>query len=152
MTPRINYIKASPDAYQAMLKLETYTRECGLEDSLRELVKLRASIVNGCAFCVDMHWKDAKAAGESDERLYGLTAWHEAPYYTERERAALAWTDSLTRIADTHAPDDVYEQAKQQFSEKELVNLTLLVVTINGWNRIAIGFRSEAGKYVPKKH
>ena len=120
-----------------------------LEAPLRELVKLRASQINGCAYCVDMHWKDARAAGETEQRLYGLVAWREAPYYTERERAAVEWTEALTLIADNHVPDDFYEQTRRHFSEQELADLTLAVVAINAWNRIAISFRSEAGSYQP---
>jgi AhpD family alkylhydroperoxidase len=119
---------------------------------LRELVKVRASQINGCAYCIDMHWKDARAAGESEQRLYGLAAWREAPYYSERERAALAWTEELILIAEHHVSDELYEHTRWQFSEQELVDLTLAVGTINAWNRIAISFRSEAGSYQPPAH
>src|SRR5690242_19342049 len=130
-------LKFSPNSgvYQAMLALETYVRKSsGLEASLLELVKMRASQINGCAFCLDMHSKDARAAGETEQRLYLLNAWREAPFYTDRERAALAWTEALTLVSETHAPDEIYEAARQQFSEEELVNLTMAVVAINGWN------------------
>ncbi len=149
MSTRIDYSKASPGAFRAMFGLERYIRGCELEASLLELVKMRASQINGCAFCLDMHSKDARAAGETEQRLYLLDAWREAPFYTERERAALAWTEALTLVADGHVPDEVYAEACKQFNEKELVDLSLAVVAINGWNRLAIGFRSEAGTYQP---
>ena len=152
MKARMDYAAASPAALQAMLKLESFSGKSGIEPSLRELIKVRASLINECAYCVDMHWKDARAAGETEQRLYGVATWEEAPYFTERERAALAWTDALTRIADTHAPDDVYEYVRQHFDEESLMNLTVLICTINSWNRIAIGFRSEAGSYTPAAH
>ncbi len=146
---RLDYVKAAPGGYRAMAGLERYIHTCGLESSLIELIKLRASQINGCAFCIDMHWKDARAAGESEQRLYGLSAWREAPYYTERERAALAWTEAVTLISQDHVEDELYEQVRQHFSEEETANLTFAVVTINAWNRLAISFRSEAGKYQP---
>jgi AhpD family alkylhydroperoxidase len=149
---RIRYGKAAPGAYRAMFALEKYVRECGLESSLLELIKLRASQINGCAFCIDMHWKDARVAGESEQRLYSLDAWRETSFYTERERAALAWTEAVTLIAENHVPDELYEQARQHFSEEELVNLTMAVVAINGWNRLSISFRAEAGSYQPRSH
>jgi AhpD family alkylhydroperoxidase len=149
MSRRIDYTKIAPGALQAMYGLEKYLAQSAIEAPLRELVKLRASQINGCAYCVDMHWKDARAAGESEQRLYGLVAWQEAPYYTARERAALAWTDALTLIADNHVPDNLYIEARAQFSEQELVDLTLAIVTINAWNRIAISFRQEPGTYEP---
>jgi len=130
-----------------MLSLEKYVQECGLEASLLELVRMRASQINGCAYCLDMHSKDARAAGETEQRLYLLNAWREAPCYTARERAALAWTEALTLIVEHHVPDAVYNEARQYFSEQELVNLSLAVVAINGWNRLAISFRSEVGAY-----
>jgi AhpD family alkylhydroperoxidase len=147
----MDYAKAAPGAMRAMYGLEKYIRECGLERSLLELVRLRASQINGCAYCIDIHSKDARAQGETEQRLYGLLAWEEAPYYTERERAALAWTEALTLIAETHVPDQVYELARQQFSEQELANLTLAIVTINGWNRFALSFREEPGTYQPSE-
>src|SRR5512140_1059170 len=146
MKSRLDYSSTSAGAYQAMLGLEKFVRGCGLEHSLLELVKLRASQINGCAFCIDMHWKDARAAGETEQRLYGLDAWEESPYYTPRERAALAWTEALTLIAENHAPDEVYAEVAKEFKPDELVNLSMAIVVINGWNRLAIGFRTEAGQ------
>ena len=141
MTPRLDPSKASPEAMKAMLALESFVQRCGLDAKLIHLVKTRASQINGCAFCLDMHTREARAAGETEQRLYLLPAWRESPLYSERERAALAWTEALTLIAETHAPDDVYEATRAQFSETELVNLSMLIVAINGWNRLAIGFR-----------
>ena len=152
MSERINYSKVTPEGYRAMSALERYVRGSGLEPSLLELVKLRASQINGCAYCIDMHWKDARARGESEQRLYGLMAWRESPYYTERERAALAWTEAVTLIADSHVPDELYEEVRQSFTETELVNLTFALVVINGWNRLAISFRTEPGTYQPTRH
>lgn len=149
MEPRIDYNSASPEPLKAMFSLEKYLSKCGLEHSLLLLVKMRASQINGCVYCLDMHSKDARAGGETEQRLYCLDAWPEAPFYTDRERAALAWTDALTLISETHAPDEVYEQVRQQFEEKELVDLTFAITTINAWNRIAIGFRAVAGEYQP---
>jgi AhpD family alkylhydroperoxidase len=149
MSQRIDYTKVSPGALRAMYGLEKYLAESSIEPSLRELIKLRASQINGCAYCIDMHAKDARAAGEGEQRLYGLVAWREAPYYTERERAALAWTEALTLIAENHVTDELYEQTRRQFGEQELADLTLAVVTINAWNRIAISFRQEPGTYQP---
>jgi AhpD family alkylhydroperoxidase len=142
MQERMNYAKASPAGYKAMLGLQQFVEKCGLEHSLLELVKMRASQINGCAYCLKMHSRDARAAGESEERLYLLDAWAEAPLYSPRERAALAWTEALTLVSETQAPDAVYEEARRHFSETELVNLTLAIVAINGWNRICVGFRS----------
>jgi len=152
MQQRINYTQVAPDGYKAMAGLEQYARRSGLESSLLELVKTRASQINGCAFCLDMHTKDARVAGETEQRLYTLSAWHETPFFSDRERAALAWTEAVTRVADAHVPDDVYEQARKHFSEKELVDLTLAIVAINGWNRLAIAFRTVPGTYQPAKH
>jgi len=152
MGQRIDYTKVAPGALRAMYGLEKYLSKSSIEPSLRELIKMRASQINGCAYCIDMHSKDARANGESEQRLYGLSAWRETPYYTERERAALAWTEALTLIADNHVPDDLYEQARKQFSEQELADLTLAVISINGWNRLAISFRSEPGSYQPAEH
>ncbi|MGH8162246.1 MAG: carboxymuconolactone decarboxylase family protein [Gammaproteobacteria bacterium] len=149
MEPRFHYRPDSP-AIKPLRDLEVYLHGCGLEPPLMELVKMRASQINGCAFCLDMHSKDARAAGETEQRLYGLNAWRETPFYNERERAALEWCEALTLIADTHAPDDVYEQVRAQFDEKELLNLTLAIVAINGWNRIAISSRAKAGSYKPE--
>jgi AhpD family alkylhydroperoxidase len=152
MEPRIEYQKVAPGAMEAMGRLESYGRHSGLEPSLLELVRLRASQINGCAYCIDMHTKDARARGESEQRLYELTAWREAPFYSERERAALAWTEALTLIHQGHAPDDVYELARAHFTEKELVVLTMAIIAINGWNRLAIGFRTVPGTYQPVSH
>jgi len=151
MQPRMDYMKTAPDGYKAMSALENYVRQSGLEHSLLELVKTRASQINGCAFCLDMHTKDARAAGETEQRLYTLSAWEETPFFTDRERAALAWTEAVTRVADTQVPDDVFERVRQQFTEKELADLTLAIVTINGWNRLAIAFRKVPGSYQPAR-
>jgi AhpD family alkylhydroperoxidase len=150
MEARIDLAKHGAAAYRAMAALERSVRELGLETSLLELVRLRASQINGCAFCIDMHTKDARAAGETEQRLYTLSVWHETPFFSDRERAALEWTENVTRVGDTHVPDDVYDRARKQFSETELVNLTLAIVAINGWNRIAISFRMPPGNYEPK--
>lgn len=149
MQPRIEYTKVAPGAMKAMRGLEDYLAACGLEPSLLDLVRTRASQINGCAYCLDMHTKDARARGESEQRLYELDAWRETPFYTERERAALAWTEAVTLIAKGHVPDAVYEEVRQHLSEEELVNLTLAVVAINGWNRFAISFRTVPGTYQP---
>lgn len=150
MQPRLEAKDASPAAYQAMLGLEMFIRKSSkLEPSLIELVKMRASQLNGCAFCLDMHSKDARAAGETEQRLYLLDAWSEAPFYTERERAALAWTEAVTLVHESHVPDPVFEQARKHFSDEELVNLTMVVVTINGWNRLSVAFRAVPGTYQP---
>jgi AhpD family alkylhydroperoxidase len=147
MEHRINAFTASPKAYQAMATLEQFVTSCGLERPLLELVKMRASQINGCAYCLDMHSKDARALGESEQRLYALDAWRETPFYTERERAALEWTEAITLIAESHAPDDVYERVAQQFGPEELANLTLAIATINSWNRLSIAFRVVPGTY-----
>jgi AhpD family alkylhydroperoxidase len=148
MEPRINFYKAAPDGINAMRGLEHYINtSSGIEPSLRELIKVRASQINGCAYCIDMHTKDARAAGESEQRLYALNAWRETPFFTERERAALEWTEAITLIADGHAPEELFFRVRQYFGEAELVNLTLAIVTINGWNRLAIAFRSVPGSY-----
>ena len=141
-TPRINAYKAAPEAFGAMMQLANFVNGSSIEHSLQELVKIRASQINGCANCLAMHTRDARAAGESEERMHLLAAWHEAPGFTPRERAALAWTDALTLISQTHAPDDVYEAVAAEFSEKEQVELTLLINTINAWNRFGVGFRT----------
>lgn len=143
MTTRLNYVAVAPKALDAMMGLETAVRESGLEHSLGELVKTRASQMNGCAFCLHMHTQDARKAGESEARLHLLAAWRESSLYTPRERAALAWTEALTRVGDTGAPDADYEALKPHFTESEIVWLTMLIVTINGWNRLAVGFRSQ---------
>lgn len=149
---RINFKELVPAAYRTMLALETYVHQSGLEPSLLELVKMRASQINGCAYCLDMHSKDARAAGETEQRLYVLNAWREAPFYTEREQAALEWTEAVTLVSETHVPDHIYQQARQQFSDEELVKLTMAVVAINGWNRLEMSFRGIAGSYEPVKH
>jgi AhpD family alkylhydroperoxidase len=141
MEPRLDYVTAAPEAYKAMLGLKTAVSRLGIDHALLELIKIRASQINGCAFCLDMHTRDARKHGETEERIYQLSAWHESPAFTARERAALGWTDALTLIAETHAPDHVYDEARRHFSDQELVNLTLAVVTINAWNRLAVGFR-----------
>jgi AhpD family alkylhydroperoxidase len=140
---RLAAFKLAPGAYEAVRGVETYIRRCGLEQSLIELVDMRASQINGCAFCLDMHSKDARRNGETEQRLYLLNAWRDSPLYTDRERAALAWTEALTLVAETHAPDAVYDQVRAQFGEAELVNLTTLIGLINLWNRLMIGFRSQ---------
>jgi AhpD family alkylhydroperoxidase len=142
MTPRLNFRDVAPDTLEAMLDLESRVRASGLEPSLIELVKTRASQINGCAYCIHMHTRDARARGETEERLYLLAAWRESPLYTPRERAALTWTESLTRLAETGAPDADYEAARAEFSPEEMAKLTLLIVAINGWNRFAVGFRA----------
>jgi AhpD family alkylhydroperoxidase len=134
---------------KAMMGLEAYLAGCGLSPALRDLINLRASQINGCAYCIDMHSKDLRAGGETEQRLYLLDAWRESPFYTERERAALAWTEAVTLVTDGHVPDEVYEQARGQFSEEELANLTLAVAAINSWNRLNIAFRTVAGGYQP---
>ena len=146
---RINYTKVASDGYRAMLGLEKYLHDCGLEPRLIHLMKLRASQINGCAYCLDMHWKDLRAIDETEQRLYSLDAWQESPFYTERERAALAWTEAVTRVSVGHVPDEVYEKARAQFSEKELADLTLAVATINAWNRLSIAGRTTPGTYQP---
>ena len=152
MFARIDFATVAPGAVRAMYGLEKYLGESSIEAPLRVLVKLRASQINGCAYCVDMHTKDARAAGETEQRLYGLVAWREAPYYSERERAALEWTDALTLVADNHVPDELYKRTRQQFNEQELADLTLAVAQINAWNRIAISTRVEPGSYQPPAH
>ena len=135
-------MKVAPGAVDAMRGLEKYIRGSDLEPSLIELVKLRASQINGCAYCIDMHTKDARARGETEQRLYALSVWHETPFYNEKERAALAWTEAVTQVSTSHVPDDVYEAARKHFTEKELVDLTAAIIAINGWNRIQVGFRA----------
>ncbi|TAL88622.1 MAG: carboxymuconolactone decarboxylase family protein [Candidimonas sp.] len=150
MTQRLNYATAAPDGFKALRGLQDYVGSSGLERPLLELVKMRASQINGCAYCLDMHSRDARAAGETEQRLYVLDAWREAPFYSERERAALAWTEVLTRISDNDVSDELYKEVRKQFSEKELVDLSLAVIAINGWNRLAIPFRSTPGAYQPR--
>ena len=147
MESRISYTKAVPGVRDALLHISEYVHQSGLEESLLGLVFLRASQINGCAFCIDMHWKDLRAMGQSEETLYMLDAWRESPGYTERERAALAWTEAVTLVTAGHVPEDVYAAARRQFSDAELVNLTLAVTVINSWNRMNIAFRVPAGGY-----
>jgi AhpD family alkylhydroperoxidase len=149
MEQRINLMEAGQGALKAMLGLSAYLLKSGLEKSLLELVDFRVSQINGCAYCLDMHSKDLRAAGETEQRLYLLDAWRESPFYTERERAALAWAEAVTLVREGHVPDEVYEQARAQFGEEELANLTLAVVAINGWNRFNIAFRTTPGTYKP---
>jgi AhpD family alkylhydroperoxidase len=149
MEPRINYAEVAPGVIEAMLGLSNYFTKTGLERSLVDLVCLRASQINGCAFCLDMHWKDLRAAGEDEQRLYGLDAWQESPYYSDRERAALAWTEAVTNIREGHVPDDVYERVRRSLTEKEVADLTLAIVAINGWNRLNIAARNVPGAYQP---
>jgi AhpD family alkylhydroperoxidase len=149
MQARLDPRKAAPEAMQAMSNLHAYVAKCGLDHKLLELVKLRASQINGCAWCMDMHTKELRVAGESEQRLYLLSAWRECPFYTERERAAFAWTEALTLLAEGNVPDDVFAAVRAQFSEEELVKLTLAVVAINGANRINVAFRTVPGSYQP---
>jgi AhpD family alkylhydroperoxidase len=151
MEARFNFAKTAPGIYEAMEGLEKYLEQCGLEKRLMYLIQLRASQMNGCAYCLDMHWKDLRASGEDEQRLYSLDAWRECPYYTDRERAALAWTEAVTLIAQGHAPDAVYQEARSHFSEKELSDLTLAVAAINAWNRLSIASRIVPGGYQPAK-
>jgi len=150
MEQRIDYSAQAAGVYKAMRGLESYLHTCGLEANLIHLIKLRASQLNGCAYCLDMHWKDLRAAGENEQRLYSLDAWRECPYYTERERAALTWTEAVTLITDGHVSDDVYEAVRPHFNEKELADLTLAIATINAWNRLAIAARTTPGTYQPR--
>jgi len=147
---RIQHSRVSPDAVKAMMGLEQYVRASGLEHQLLMLVKLRASYMNGCAYCVDMHTQDARADGETEQRLYAVPVWRETPFYTPRERAALAWTEAVTDLGRSGVPDDVYEEARAHFSEGELVDLTMAVIAINGWNRLSVSFRTEPGTYQPR--
>jgi AhpD family alkylhydroperoxidase len=152
MHPRIDLSKASPEAIKPMYAIEAYLKNCGLEHSLLLLVKMRASQINGCAYCLDMHSKDARAEGETEQRLYTLDAWRETPFFSSRERAALAWTEALTLISETHAPDNVFDELRAHFTEREITDLTLAIGAINAWNRFSIGFRVEVGTYQPAKH
>jgi len=151
MEARLEYRKFSQEPYQAMLALEKYLANCGLDHKFVHLLKLRASQINGCAFCIDMHSLDARAAGETEQRLYALNAWRETPFFTDRERAGLAWIEAVTLVAQTHVPDEVYEEALAHFSEKEIVDLTYLAMTINAWNRLAVATRAMPGRYRPAK-
>jgi AhpD family alkylhydroperoxidase len=152
MTQRINYGMAAPEGIRALSGLEHYVRNAGLEPGLLELIKTRASQINRCAYCIDMHTKDARAEGETEQRLYALAAWRETPFFTERERAALAWTESITLISHGSVPDALFDEARRHFSEKELVDLTLALIAINGWNRLAIPFRTVPGSYQIPSH
>jgi len=147
MKTRLNYVEVEPGALKGMLELEKFVHESGLDRTLYELVKARASQINGCAYCLDMHTKDARKAGETEQRLYVLSAWRETPFYTERERAALAWTEALTLIAENEVPDALYEVTRKYFNESEIVALTMAIIAINGWNRLAISFRTVPGTY-----
>jgi AhpD family alkylhydroperoxidase len=151
MQPRLKYSEIAPDGYRAMIGLDDYGRSSGLESSLLELVKVRVSQINGCAYCIDMHTKDARANGETEQRLYAISAWREAPFFTERERAGLAWTEAVTLVGETHVPGEVYELARGHFGAKELIDLTFAIIAINGWNRLAIAFRSVVGSYQPER-
>jgi len=147
MESRIDYRKFSPEPLQALLAMEKYIAGCGLEHKLVHLLKLRASQLNGCAYCIDMHSIDARAAGETEQRLYALDAWRETPFYDARERAALAWIEAVTLVAQTHVPDSAFAEATQYFTEQEIVNLTYVAATINAWNRLAISLRAVPGHY-----
>jgi len=149
--PRFHYAKAAEGGYKAMQGLEAFLHACGLEAGLIHLLKLRVSQINGCAFCIDMHWKDLRALGETEQRLYSLDAWHECPWYSERERAALRWAEAVTRLADGHVSDDVYLEVSRQFDDKDLASLTFVVATINAWNRLSIAARTPPGTYQPAK-
>jgi len=148
---RLDYAKYAHEPLRSLFAIERYLHDSGIDPKLLHMLKLRASQINGCAFCIDMHWKDAKAAGETEQRLYGLDAWRESPYYTARERAALEWTEAVTLVSQTRVPDDVYERVRAQYSEKEIVDLTLAVGMINLWNRVAISLRAVPGLYQPKQ-
>lgn len=147
MKARLNYSEVAPKAIKGMLELEKYVYGSGLERPLYELVKTRASQINGCAYCIDMHTKDARKAGETEQRLYALNAWRETPFYTERERAALAWTEALTLISENDVPESLYKATREYFNEVEIVALTMAIIAINGWNRLAISFRTVPGTY-----
>jgi AhpD family alkylhydroperoxidase len=148
---RIDYLKVDRGAFDALLRAEKYLHGSGIESKLLDLIRLRASQINGCAYCIDMHWKDLRAAGETEQRLYGLDAWEESPYYTDRERAVLAWTEAVTKIREGHVPDAVYEQVRKFFDEKEVADLTLCVASINSWNRMNIAARTVPGTYQPAR-
>lgn len=151
MTERLKYENVAPEALKGMMELEKYVTNSDLEASLYELVKIRASQLNGCAYCLDMHTKDARNAGETEQRLYTLSAWRETSFFTNRERAALAWTEAMTKISENEIPDSLYEEVAINFSEKDMLALSMAIVAINGWNRLAISFRKEPGTYKPKK-
>ena len=151
MEARLDYRRFNQEPLKAMLALESYLGSCGLDERLIHMLKLRASQINGCAYCIDMHWLDARAVGETEQRLYALNAWEESPFYTSRERAALAWVESVTRVSETHVPDAVYEATRKEFSEQEILDLTVLTMTINAWNRLAISMRTPPGRYRPAR-
>ena len=151
MKSRIEYAQVAPGAVEAVRALEKYVRICGIEPKAMELIKIRASQINGCAYCLDMHTKDARACGETEQRIYALNAWRETPFFTEKERAALAWAEAVTQVSASQVSDEVYEIARQCFDEKELVNITIAITAINGWNRLAVSFRSVPGVYEPPK-
>jgi AhpD family alkylhydroperoxidase len=148
---RIEFKNVVPAAYRAMLGLEEFVHKSGLDPKLLELVKIRASQINGCAYCLDMHTKDARAGGESEQRIYLLDAWKESPFYSERERAALEWTETLTLLPERGAPDEIFDRVRKHFRDEEIVNLTMAIVAINGWNRLEVGFKGDVGDYQPAK-
>lgn len=150
MQPRLDYRKVAPGVREAMLELEKYVMSSGLESKLLNLIKIRVSQINRCAWCIDMHTKDARAEGETEQRIYSLPAWRDTPFYTERERAALAWAEALTLVTSGDVSDEVYNEAWKYFSEKELVDLTIATIAINGWNRLNVAFKTAPGDYVPK--
>lgn len=150
MSQRINYQNVAPEAVKGLSDIEKYIAASGLEQSLYELVKLRASQINGCAYCIDMHTKDARKAGETEQRLYSVSVWREVPYYSEKEKAALEWTEALTLISESSVPDSLYESVRKHFDEEEMTALTMVIVAINSWNRLAISFRNEPGSYQPE--
>jgi len=150
METRFSFTKDAPEGYKAMLGVEQYLHQCGLENNLLSLIKLRVSQMNGCAFCIDMHWKDSRALGEAESRLYSLDAWRECPYYSDRERAALSWAEALTHLTDGHVPDRLYEQVHLHFTNRELADLSLAVATINAWNRVLISARAVPGTYTAR--
>ena len=152
MEQRINYTEQAGDALKAMYGLEIYLKHSSIEPNLLHLLKFRVSQINGCAYCLDMHSKDLRALGESEQRLYCLDAWRETPFYSDRERAALEWAEALTLVTEGHVPDEAFNIVKEQFSEKEIIDLTMAVVTINSWNRISIAFRTTPGTYQPGQH
>ena len=151
MKPRLNYSKVEPEALKAMMELENYVGASGLGLPLRELVKIRASQINGCAYCIDMHTKDARAEGDTEQRIYALSAWRETPFFTERERAALEWTEALTLISEVEISDELYEKIRAYFTESEIIALSMTIVAINGWNRLAISFGTVPGSYERKE-
>ncbi|MGE5222285.1 MAG: carboxymuconolactone decarboxylase family protein [Omnitrophica WOR_2 bacterium] len=151
MEPRLIYKEVAPEGFRTMLKLGYYVNTSGLEPSLLNLIRLRASQINGCAYCIDIHTREARARGETEQRLYALSAWRETPFYSDRERAALAWTEAVTLISESDVPDELYESVRPQFSEKELVDLTFAVISINSSNRLAVSFRTVPGSYQPHK-